>query len=173
MAVSALSSENAWAVGWAGPQGPPGGVPPSTSGAVIAYKGKDESSWAQVDSPYPSRPPGAQVSPEEFTIDTLSSVATIAPNDVWAAGTRDYSPAFGAAGSTQTALIERWDGSAWSVAAGPHPAKGDSQLMSITTSGNGKELWAVGTWHAEASKPAQPLILHHKPAPCPAPQNPK
>lgn len=71
----------------------------------------------------------------------LESLAPLAANDVWAAGTylddtRDFAP---------VALVEHWDGHSWSIVPTPHPVEptGFDALHGIAAVSS-TDVWAVG-----------------------------
>ena len=117
-AVTALSSNDVWAVG---------------SDSNMNYGGRtltehwNGSQWSVVPSP----------SVGSFEND-LWSVAGAASNDVWAVGLNWASP-----GDIIDTLTEHWDGSQWSVVASPNPPGGDNDLhgVAVVASNN---VWAVG-----------------------------
>jgi hypothetical protein len=86
-AVAALSSSDAWAIGYSTDQ------IGFTHSLALHWDG---SSWDIVDTP----------SPYEFS--RFFAIAALAPDDVWAAGDF-FSPA------KEGALIEHWDGHAWKI----------------------------------------------------------
>jgi hypothetical protein len=92
--VSALSADDAWAVGY------------SLDGLATFAIHWNGSSWKRVDTPSPG--------PD---IDILSGVDGATPDDVWAVGLTNT-------GSGELALIERWDGTSWALVSGPTPGIG-------------------------------------------------
>jgi hypothetical protein len=75
--------------------------------------------------------------PHPVLYDRLNSVAAVSPRKAWAVG--DYFT--GHEGGPQGALIERWNGQRWSIAAAPL-LRGAS-LESVSASG-ARNVWAVG-----------------------------
>jgi hypothetical protein len=75
--------------------------------------------------------------PHPALYDRLNSVAAVSPRTAWAVG--DYFT--GHEGGPHGALIERWDGQRWSIAAAPL-LRGAS-LGSVSASG-ARDVWAVG-----------------------------
>src|SRR5205823_2753337 len=68
----------------------------------------------------------------------LSGVATVGPDDAWAVG------AFSTGGTGRNrALVEHWDGSAWSVVPVPDPDGSDG--LSKVAAVSSTDVWAVGT----------------------------
>jgi hypothetical protein len=66
----------------------------------------------------------------------LSSVASFAPNDVWAVGADD-------SGSNTQPLVEHWDGSAWSVV--PTAVTDTDDFLASVAVLSPTDVWAVGT----------------------------
>jgi hypothetical protein len=72
-------------------------------------------------------------------IDVLAGVACISAAECWAAGSNDDRNGFG-----QT-LIERWDGTAWTIVDSPNPS-GSNAFIAVTCASPSppEECWAVG-----------------------------
>jgi hypothetical protein len=101
----------------------------------------DGATWTRVKSPNAGQPAGG----------SLSGVAALAPDDVWAVG--GYGQ--GAPGRT---LVEHWDGTSWSVV--PSPNKGPfPNSLSAVAAVAADDVWAVGTWFTKAFVD-RTLILH-------------
>ena len=96
-AVSALSSTDAWAVGFTSVR--------SSNTFQTLIEHWDGATWSIVPSPSPG-----------LTYNTLLTVLAIAPDDVWAAGSKYDS------GPTSN-LFLHWDGGSWTVV--PNPALPD------------------------------------------------
>jgi hypothetical protein len=90
-AVSALSSNDVWAVGYKG------GFPYDL--LILHWNG---TAWSESPAPEPN------------LNSTLYGVTAIAPNDVWAVGAQDD-------GQIQSTLIMHWDGIEWKEVAAPNP----------------------------------------------------
>src|SRR5205823_5698851 len=69
----------------------------------------------------------------------LLGVAALSADDVWAVGYFVNSPI-----GSRT-LVEHWDGSKWSVVAGPNPGRNSNSLSAIAAS-SATDVWAVGTY---------------------------
>ena len=98
----------------------------------------DGSAWNVIPSPNPGE-----------TDNHLYGVDAVSPSDVWAVGQQ-----LGTSAPDQ-ALIEHWDGTAWSVV--PTPAQGSASVMLDGVTIQGNEAWAVG----ETDDPVQgahPLV---------------
>jgi hypothetical protein len=70
----------------------------------------------------------------------LNGVAAVSANDVWAVGSY-YSSA---TASTRT-LIERWDGSQWSIVPSPNVGAGNNALSDVAVV-SPTDIWAVGSY---------------------------
>jgi hypothetical protein len=155
-AVSADSTNDAWAAGWVGSSAgfvehwdgrgwntvaglPPLGGPP----AIAAFTPRNV--WAVADSSdgflhwdgthwrwVPAAPGGG---------GRLVALAG-SPTDLWAAG----DPA---------TLIEHWNGSRWSLVRGPNPAP-DGRLSALHVT-SAKDVWAVGTLGYAANRSARAM----------------
>jgi hypothetical protein len=114
--ASALSSRDVWAVGHS--QAGDGRF----STLVMHWDGER---WAVVPSPNPGT-----------AGNSLYGVAAIGPRNVWAVGQR-----IGGSDPDQ-ALIEHWDGHAWSVV--PSPTHGTASAALYGVGGDSDRVWAVG-----------------------------
>ncbi|MGA2735850.1 MAG: hypothetical protein ABSG65_00185 [Bryobacteraceae bacterium] len=82
------------------------------------------------------------------TSSVLSGVADISPTDAWAIGTQttltvtENPLSFNS--STQP-VIDRWDGSQWSIFPGPSFASGDTPSLTAMTAVSANDIWAVGS----------------------------
>ncbi len=121
-AVTALSSNNVWAVGY-----------------HIFYRGQqslafhwDGIVWSVIPTPAITQGTG------DLPHDELDSVTAISPNDIWAAGSFYY----GGLG-----LIEHWDGTAWNEVTAPAPPTGGQRynFKSIAADAAG-HVWVVGEY---------------------------
>jgi hypothetical protein len=82
---------------------------------------------------------------EPYTTDNyLYGVATPGSSNVWAAGY--YVPA---AGGYQT-LVEKWNGSSWSISTSANPSTTDSRLQAVAAY-NATTGWAVGFYNGGSS----------------------
>jgi hypothetical protein len=120
-AVSALSANDAWAVG---------SIDSGTSSATMAIHW-DGTTWTEVPTPGPL--PGAY----------LADVLALRHGDVWAVGTASPEGSLGG-----RPLIEHWNGRRWSVVSGPNPA--NTQNLYRIVKGTDGSLWAIGVtivWH--------------------------
>jgi hypothetical protein len=79
--------------------------------------------------------------PDTVYASNFSGVAGAAPNDVWAVGTTDQRK-YG----RPAALIEHWDGTAWTVT--PSPKVGSTQVLRGVAAFASDDVWTVGTTSA-------------------------
>jgi hypothetical protein len=141
-AVSADAPNDAWAVGFEGPEND------NSRTLVMHYNG---AAWQPVASP--SVGSGAS---------QLNAVLALSPSDVWAVGfSTPVAPPQSAATLT---LIEHWDGSSWSVVSspnvGPTSQFESNQLLGLTAS-SPSDIWAFGsTALANGSGNQQTLLLN-------------
>ncbi len=111
--VAAISSSDIWAVGNSRNDR-------NSSSALIEHW--DGVSWSIVASP--SRSP---------SYASLSGVAAVSSNDVWAVGADDYGT-----------LVEHWDGNSWSIIPSPNPSQFSNGLQAVTAI-SPSNVWAVGS----------------------------
>jgi hypothetical protein len=181
--VTSLSASNAWAVGshrvrsqdntfirhWNGsawstvPSTNPGGAAGSTLSAVDAVSAAavwavggyatesgsktlverwTGSQWIRVPSP---SPPGGELG------STLRAVSAVSADEIWAAGR--YDPPGPIAAAT---LVERWNGTRWTVIATP-AAKLDRVLLAVSARA-GDDVWAVG--YEDDGNTVTTLVMH-------------
>jgi hypothetical protein len=116
--VASLDTTDAWAVGWT----VPGGA--YNKGVTLHWNG---SAWTRITSA------GRVGGESQF----LFGVDAVAHGDVWAVGQR-----FTETGPS-TALIEHWNGTAWSRIPSPHLAGDFSYLQDVKAFAT-DDVWAVG-----------------------------
>ncbi len=152
--VSALDSDDAWAVGYFSTPKPGSGYEEFTY--AVHWDGAQ---WTHVPTPNPSPYPGG-------TSCYLRTVEMVGPNDVWAAGSR-----YGGAGGLSVGdwiFVVHWNGSTWTevpVAAPPGGVSvnfsGTRVIESISFGPN--DVW-FGGWWAEpnplGSVTWRPLLMH-------------
>ena len=127
VSVAAVSSNNVWAVGWT-----------STFFNFTSFQGTliehwDGSQWTVIPSP----------NVDGSSQNTLTGIAVINVNDIWAVGYADY----------QT-LTEHWDGFQWSIVPSPNVGYGP-QLSGVTALAS-NDVWAVGSSNNHTTT----LVLH-------------
>ncbi|HLI09373.1 MAG TPA: hypothetical protein VKV40_22615 [Ktedonobacteraceae bacterium] len=131
--VAAVSTHAAWAVGsYTNSSGP--------QHTLIEYW--NGSTWLVVKSPNPSSIETAQ----------LSGVTAISSSNVWAVGM------FKDQQNAAHALIEHWNGSAWSIITSPTPNGSDDQLYGVSVISS-SDVWAVG-YYSNSQLEQQTLIEH-------------
>lgn len=111
--VAAVSASNVWAVGFS---------TGSTTTDHTLIEHWNGTSWSVVKSPNPGS-----------SSDSLSGVAAISANNVWAVG---------ASNTFSLTLIEHWNGTSWSVVKSPSPGSGDS--LSDVSAVSANNVWAAG-----------------------------
>lgn len=74
--------------------------------------------------------------------DRLAAVGVAGPNNVWAVG--HYFLSYPPSTNLYFALIEHWDGAAWSIVPGANPSENFNDLAGITVVGP-NDIWAVGS----------------------------
>ena len=121
LAVTALASDDAWAVGWS--QDPDG--PPYVKLPLVQHF--DDGAWNLVPSPSPA---GAVQS-------VLHAVSGASADDVWAVGSSHDGTL------PSRTLIEHWDGVEWRIVPSPSP---DTQLNELrgVAAVSADDAWAVG-----------------------------
>jgi hypothetical protein len=122
-AVDALSSNDIWAVGGYALPGSEQYVPVLQTPLVLRWDGVE---WSVV--PMPALDGQAR----------LYAVEAIAPDDVWAVGSRS------AAKDSKT-LALHWDGTTWHEVPTPDPEEGISELRGVAAL-TSDDIWAVGTY---------------------------
>ena len=126
LGVAAVASSDVWAVGFSAN----GNTSPAYATLAEHWNG---SAWSIVPTPTPS---GAAVGL------SLDAVATVSSTDVWAVGGE---PPFLASYSGK-AILEHWDGSAWSIVAAPAESQNwwsSSRFGVAAVASN--NVWTVGT----------------------------
>ncbi len=164
--VSAISSNDIWAVGYYGYYGQPRNLAEHWDGQI----------WSIVDSPNPlsygdslfavravatdnvwatgysdnghsginsalhwdgSSWQAVNIPSPGVNTDGLNGLAVISANDIWAVGA--YIPGLG-----QQTLIEHWDGSAWSVVPSPNMPGVQDNSLAYALALSSADIWAVG-----------------------------
>jgi hypothetical protein len=132
-AVLALAPNDAWAVGFSTPV-----APPKQAATLTLIEHFDGTSWAVVPSPN-AGPNGANQS------NRLLGLTGSSANDMWAFGS--YFPADGSA--HQMTLLLHWDGTSWTIASSPSPAKGGfpCDLLWAGVAPTPGDVWILGSVH--------------------------
>lgn len=130
-AVLALAEHDVWVIGTAA------GYGDATATSVALALHWDGSSWADVEVPIVGN-----------RSNHLVAVSGVAGDDVWAVGE------WRSVGGTYKALIQHWDGSAWSHV--PHPAESIAQtFLDDVAAAASNDVWALGSINY-----SQPLLMH-------------
>ena len=131
LGLAAVSATDVWAVGTANN---------GNSTLTLHWNGSE---WSLVPSPNGTARPG-------INRNVLQAVTAIAADDVWAVGVQAYSTVGGAGQPIYFgfALIEHWDGAAWTeVAVPPLPGTGeDGALAGVDAAASG-DVWAAGSYY--------------------------
>jgi hypothetical protein len=129
--VTCISASDCWAVGsYNGPAAP-----------QTLTEHWDGSAWSIIPSP--------STSPSQYNF--LISVACASTSDCWAVGWYDAPPA-------ATALLEHWNGSAWSIVSAPNGAT--SVLLSVTCNSS-SDCWAAGYFANSNTGGSRVALLNH------------
>ncbi|HEX6796462.1 MAG TPA: hypothetical protein VF116_01970, partial [Ktedonobacterales bacterium] len=140
--VTALASNDVWAVGTTFASGP-------QSALLVHWNGKQ---WLSVSSPAPASQQGSY---------QLSAVAARSSADVYAAGVANNYGSLGS-GPLSRALVERWDGTSWSMVQVPQPGVADNTLAAIAAlPGSHGDVWAVGAYDDCPYCFAQQALITH------------
>ena len=120
LALSVVSARDIWAVG-------SGRIGDEDATLTLHWNG---TAWSFISSP--------NVTPE--VDNTLSGVAAVATNDVWAVGTQQPT-----ALTDPHTLILHWDGSAWSIVPSPNDGGNtvDNHLLAAAAVAS-NDVWAIG-----------------------------
>ena len=130
--VGSSSGTDLWAVGYQTTHS-------GTETTLIEHY--DGAAWTIVPSPNPTSP-----------ASYLSSVAAVAPNDVWAAG--HYLD-----GALYRTLVEHWDGTSWTIVQTPNGGDGANALNGIAVAGP-NDIWTVGYQLNVSGTVTATLVLH-------------
>jgi len=80
----------------------------------------------------------------------LRGVTSLGPANAWAVGS-----------DGQTALVEHWNGAAWTRVAVPDPSNGQGSFLSAVAATPSGEVWAVGGFDNPAPQPRSLYALHY------------
>ncbi len=136
--ISAVASNDVWAVGYVGAVG----------GTFTEHY--DGSAWRVVASPSPGNGENA-----------LLGVTALAPNDVWAVG---FFVTAANQDRPQKTLVEHWDGTRWKVVPSPNVGGNNSQTISNELRGviavSANDVWAFGDTDAFGPEQITNLVMH-------------
>jgi hypothetical protein len=127
--------------GWLGAGSTTGGSP-----ALRLHDGR----WTAV-------PTGVDAAAAGNSNPILSDAVSISAGNAWAVG--GYGASRLGQGVSETALIEHWDGTQWTVAATPSPPDPDSQLLALTAV-SASDIWAIGWQGSNSYTDTIPLVEH-------------
>lgn len=132
-AVAALSTSDAWAVGFKNDN--------NLNGARTLTQHWDGAKWSTVPSPNPGSTPAC----DGFnTGNVLTGVATVATDDIWAVG---Y--AFSCTTFFLKPMVQHWDGVKWSVVRTPKLNTNENALFNGVVALAANDIYAVGSQPAK------------------------
>lgn len=134
LSVAATTTNDVWAVGYSSK--------PGADNVLIEHW--DGTNWSIISSPTPA----------QSTISSLSAVAIVATDNVWAVGGY-YSKDMG-----QMNLIEHWNGTNWSIVSSPNASSSDYNALSSISVLSASNIWAVGGYVGVGKHPQRTLIEH-------------
>jgi hypothetical protein len=142
-AISASSASDIWAVG----------------GAAIHFDGAKWSAFPVAGNTTEKCQGGVCTS----TSSSLVGVADFSPTDAWAIGeqttlTVTENPL--SFNTTTQPVIDRWDGTQWSVFPGPTFAAGDAASLTAMTAISANDIWAVGSLLSDGGELLNFLFEH-------------
>lgn len=137
--IAVISASDIWAVG-----GITNYIPPYTFTHQALIEHWDGSKWSAIASP-------------EFDYASLSGVAAVSANNVWAVGIVGYVVS---GGQENQGLIEHWNGSKWSAVTSPDNPDATSNILSGITAVSANDIWAVGSAPRAYPLQGQTLIEH-------------
>ena len=128
----ALSDTDAWVVGG-----------PATASAAPVALNWNGTAWSSVPTPAPSG---------STPVWALKSVAASSASDAWAVGEQSSGT------KIHDSLYEHWNGTAWSVVAGPNEGiLNDSSVSIGSAASSPSHVWLFGT----DDTTGEPMILSH------------
>jgi hypothetical protein len=138
LGVAAVSAGSVWATGYSQ-------AGTCTCNQRTLSEHWNGSSWSIVATP------NARTSAGDY--DVLEGIAAVGPGNVWAVG---Y--AGNVSSASDTALIEHWNGTAWSIVPSPDPAT--SQDLYAVSGVSASDVWAVGQSYNSSPYGYGALIEH-------------
>ena len=125
--VTCVSASDCWAVGYSQ------SADPITYQTLIMHW--DGISWTIVTSP----------NPPATTVNVLSDVTCVSASDCWAVGSLNYNA------PTEQTLIERWNGSSWTIVTSPNASATGANRLNGVTCVSASDCWSVGYYNAGSS----------------------
>jgi hypothetical protein len=126
--IAAVGPSDIWAVGSGGTAG--------SAALATLIEHWNGSSWSKVPSPNAN------------SLNYLRGVAAVSANNVWAVGDSIKNQSDGV--SVYAPLIERWNGSAWTIVPAPKIGKGGNSLAAVAAR-SANDVWAVGYYDSIGS----------------------
>jgi hypothetical protein len=131
--------------------------PSDTPQATGVPTGNATASATPTGTAIPPCGPGWRIVPSQdpgLSRNELLGVAALSPTDTWAVGYTAYQ-----SGGTYYTLIERWDGSQWSVVPSPNVGTTQNVLYSVSVV-SASDIWAVGFSRSTSDDDPRMLVLH-------------
>src|SRR5215217_1376516 len=135
-----VASDDVWAVGAYTPAG--------TNANKTLVEHWNGSKWVLVASPNVGG---------STTSNTLTSVDALSRTGAWAVGSYRTPPSPGT-DSVRKTLIQRWNGTSWTIVSSPNPGTLSNSLLGVAATGP-NDVWAVG-WKI-SDQGLRSLILHY------------
>lgn len=104
------------------------------------------SSWKRMSSPNGSN-----------SMNTVTGIAAVAPNNIWAVGNSFQNPAQGS--NATTAIIEHWDGKHWGLV--PIPVNSPFDRLFGVAAVSNNDVWAVGSTALQDSYNDSGALIAH------------
>jgi hypothetical protein len=137
--VSASSATDVWAAGMASPV-PPSSTGPTSFSALLEHW--DGHTWSLVHLP------------AQFNGQAISSLAPVAPDDVWLVSYQTTS-----SGQAGAPSLKHWDGKSWHTAQLPVPA-GQVEYINGVAAVSANDVWAFGGSADQQHPQGGPLLFH-------------
>ena len=131
LAVTAISANNVWAVGY-----------PTERGVLIEHW--NGTRWDIIPGPS-----------QGTTSDTRRGIAAVSAWDIWAVGDR-HNPGR----NVYQTLIEHWNGATWSIIASPNVGPNSNTLYGVAAISK-NNVWAVGSSYDNVKTSASQTLIEH------------
>lgn len=149
--VASVSPTDAWAVGFVSIPSS-ANTPPGNHPLVEHWDGH---AWSIVQS---AALPDPQDRYNSVPYNELHAITALSANDIWAAGGGNA----GASAPGMQALLEHWDGHAWSIVPSANPDPNGNALTGLAAV-SPHDIWAVGgnlSYNSQESAVVEPIIEH-------------